>query len=201
MDRDGLLKTIAETGYNVGFGAKKTFATYDIVEKGPGWIAFISFAVGLFGLIFEVLASKVPSAILLTAGVSALYMSFYRSRVYEDTGVKLTQLFNRLRDLYRTVKAGGDISSAQAELAKITEEYYSISVSKQIFLSDWYAHYKFFAQAQIDWVDEQLGFHWWRDMVPLSAKILVVLLFAGLLGSASYLMLDQWALLCACRSK
>ena len=35
MDKNTLLKMIAETGYNVGFGAKKHFATYDIVEKAP----------------------------------------------------------------------------------------------------------------------------------------------------------------------
>ena len=39
MDRDGLLRSIAETGYNVGFGAKKNFATHDIVQKAPGLIS------------------------------------------------------------------------------------------------------------------------------------------------------------------
>lgn len=33
MRRDDLLKHIADTGYNVGFGAKKHFATYDITDK------------------------------------------------------------------------------------------------------------------------------------------------------------------------
>jgi hypothetical protein len=159
MDRNGLLKAIAETGYNVGFGAKKTFATYDIVEKGPGWIGFISFVVGLFGLIYEALAAKVPSAILLTAGVASLYVSFYKSREYEDAGVKLTGLFNRLRMLYRQVQGGGDIAVAQAELSAIEAEFSAASISKQIFLSDWYAHYKFFAQTQVGWLDEQLHFH------------------------------------------
>ena len=36
MKRDDLLKCIAETGYNVGFGAKKNLATYDLVEKRGG---------------------------------------------------------------------------------------------------------------------------------------------------------------------
>ena len=42
MNKAELLKCIAETGYNVGFGAKKHFATYDLLEKMPGWIGFIS---------------------------------------------------------------------------------------------------------------------------------------------------------------
>lgn len=47
MDKDRLLKATAEKGYDVVFGVKKTFATYDIVSKGPGWIGFISSAVGV----------------------------------------------------------------------------------------------------------------------------------------------------------
>ena len=34
------------------------------------------------------------------------------------------------------------------------EEFYAVSISKQIYASDWFAHYKFF-QMQIDWIDEQ----------------------------------------------
>lgn len=192
MNREALLRTIAEKGYDVGFGAKKTFATYDIVEKGPGWIAFLSFVVGLFGLIFEALAAKVPSALLLTAGVAALYISFYKSRDYEDVGIKLTQLFNRLRDLYRSVQAGSDVNAAQAELSQIENEYYSVSMSKQIFLTDWYAHYKFFAQLQIDWIDEQLHFGLWKDKIPLTAKATIVFIAFGLLGLCGYVGFDFW---------
>ena len=42
MNRAALLKVIATTGYNVGFGAKKHFATFDMVEKLPGWIGLAS---------------------------------------------------------------------------------------------------------------------------------------------------------------
>ena len=51
MNKSNLLMSIAETGYNVGFGAKKHFATYDIVQKAPGWIAFVSFVVGVSALV------------------------------------------------------------------------------------------------------------------------------------------------------
>lgn len=191
MDKAGLLRTIAETGYNVGFGAKKTFATFDIVEKGPGWIGLISFVVGLFGLVYEVLATKVPSAILLAAGVAALYISFYKSRDYEDVGIKLIQLFNRLRDLYREVDGGADLAASQAKLAQIEADFYGVTISKQIFLSDWYAHYKFFAQTQIDWIDEQLKFKLWKDMIPLSGKILIVF-SAGALAFGASIGITDW---------
>lgn len=191
MNKAGLLRTIAETGYNVGFGAKKTFATFDIVEKGPGWIGLISFVVGLFGLVYEVLATKVPSAILLTAGVAALYISFYKSRDYEDVGIKLIELFNRLRDLYREVDGGADLAASQAKLAQIEADFYGVTISKQIFLSDWYAHYKFFAQTQIDWIDEQLKFKLWKDMIPLSGKILIVF-SAGALAIGAIIGITDW---------
>lgn len=45
MNRDELLKYITDTAYNVGFGAKKHFATYDIVGKMPGFIAFTSISI------------------------------------------------------------------------------------------------------------------------------------------------------------
>ncbi|MDD2815100.1 MAG: hypothetical protein PHP00_05095 [Thiotrichaceae bacterium] len=51
---DLLIKSIADTGYNVGFGAKKHFATYDIVEKMPGFINFISIVFGIYALILMV---------------------------------------------------------------------------------------------------------------------------------------------------
>ncbi|WP_088184068.1 SLATT domain-containing protein [Sphingobium sp. Z007] len=174
MDKDQLLRSIAETGYNVGFGARKTFATFDIVEKAPGWIGIGSFAAGIFALFVERLADKVPSAILLIVGVAALYVGFYRSSEYEATAKKLLGLHNQLRHLYRSVQSGADVPSSQQKLSDMENEYYAVTVSKQVFLSDWYAHYKFFAQSQIDWMDEQLHFRWWKDKIPLSAKVVIV---------------------------
>lgn len=185
MDKAGLLKTIAETGYNVGFGAKKTFATFDIVEKGPGWIGFFSLAIGVYALYVDALAAKFPSATLIIAGIAALYISFYRSGEYQDAGNEQIKLFNRLRNLYREVNGNADISASQVKLAQIETEFYAVTISKQIFLSDWYAHYKFFAQTQIEWMDEQLNFSVWKDMIPLSAKIVIILLILASVGGVS----------------
>jgi hypothetical protein len=192
MDQAALLKTIAETGYNVGFGAKKHFATYDIVEKAPGWIGFVSIAVGIFGLVFEVLSSKVPSATLAVFGVGALYITLYDKDKYEyDTaGKELTRIFNALRDLYRSVQGGADVQVAAAELKVLEQRYYDSCLSKQIALSDWYAHYKFFAQHQIDWVEEQQKFRLWRDKVPLSARILLLVMSVCAIGFAGVWLLE-----------
>ena len=188
MDQAGLLKCIAEAGYNVGFGAKKHFATFDIVEKVPGWIGFVSFAVGVFGLVYEPLSKKVPSAILTIVGAAAWQMSSYRGAEYNDAGKELTGIFNDLRDLYRFVQGGGNLTTAHAQLRTLEERFRAASITKQIAVSGWYAHYKFFAEQQIGWVDEQLHFRW-RDKVPLSA-ILVV----GLLAISVVAALAVWQL-------
>jgi hypothetical protein len=193
MNKAGLLKSIAETGYNVGFGAKKHFATYDIVEKVPGWIGFISTAFGVFGLVFDQLSDKTLAAFLTTLGITALYINFYdrdKDR-YNTAGVELTKLYNRLRDLYRTVKSSpeGDMSAFEKQLSDMENAYYNTAISKQILCSDWYAHYKFFWQHQIDWINEQRRFTFWRDKVPLSFYLVVV----ALLGLTVWLKAGQFS--------
>lgn len=173
MDQDRLLKAIAEKAYDVVFGVKKTFATYDIVSKGPGWIGFISSAVGVFALIYDPLSAKFPSAILVIAGIASLYLSFYRSEEYEKAANAQLVLYNRLKLLYRSVQSGMDVVAAKAEYDAIEASYYSVTVGKQVFLSGWYAHYKLFAESQTDWMDEQLHFTW-KDKWPVSARITIV---------------------------
>ena len=173
MDKDRLLKAIAEKGYDVVFGVKKTFATYDIVSKGPGWIGFISSAVGVFALIYDPLSAKFPSAILVIAGIASLYLSFYRAEEYERAANAQLVLYNKLKSLYRSVQSGMDVSTAKAEYDAVEASYYSVTVGKQVFLSGWYAHYKLFAESQTDWMDEQLHFTW-KDKWPVSARITIV---------------------------
>ncbi|WP_186010713.1 SLATT domain-containing protein [Burkholderia gladioli] len=179
MQKDNLLKNIATTGYNVGFGAKKHFATYDIVEKTPGWIGFISTAFGIYALIFDSLSTKFLSATFVIIGIIGLYITFYDSKKssYESAGIELTKQFNNLRNLYRTVQSSSETDLTQyiQQLSAIEQAYYAACISKQIAFSDWYAHYKFFWQHQIDWIDEQKHFKLLRDKVPLSFTTAVVL--------------------------
>lgn len=185
MDKSDLLKRIADTAYNVGFGAKKHFATYDIVEKAPGWIGFISMAVGVFALFCDWLATKQISAILIVLGISGLQVNNYSEgkQKYEQSGVLLTNLFNKLKSLYLSVKSSNksDFSEAIDEIERIELEFNSNCISKQILFSDWYAHYKFFWQHQIEWIDEQKHFRFWRDKVPLSFMVVCLLSLVSIL--------------------
>lgn len=160
MNREGLLRSIAETGYNVGFGAKKNFATHDVVQKAPGLIGFLSLAVGVFALIYEPLNSKWIAATLVVLGIASLYVTHYDHNkvAYCEEGERLTALFYRLRDLYRDVQATGeddDLAVYRERLDDLQSEVFGSNQSKQILFSDWYAHYKFFWQQQIEWIDEQ----------------------------------------------
>lgn len=190
MKKDDLLLRIADTAYNVGFGAKKHFATYDIVENAPRWIGFISLAVGVFSLFIDVLATKHISAILIVLGISCLLINSYDDTKlnYEKKGKLLTQLFNDLKSLYLSVKATDkkDYSEEIDKLSEIELVYYSNCISKQIFLSDWYAHYKFFWQHQIRWIDEQKHFRFWRDKMPLSFVVCCIFTLVVILVLISY---------------
>jgi hypothetical protein len=185
MSKEDLLKQIADTAYNVGFGAKKHFATYDIVEKAPGWIGFISMGVGIFALFIETLATKHMSAILIALGISGLLINLYNQdkQTYEQKGIDLTKLFNELKSLYFSVKSSdkSEFKEETEKLSDIESRYYSNCISKQILFSDWYAHYKFFWQHQIDWVDEQKHFKFWRDKVPLSFVFVLFLVVVVLI--------------------
>lgn len=172
MDKERLLRLIAEKGYDVLFGAKKTFATYDIVSKGPGWIGFVSLAIGVFALIYDPLSAKLPSAILVIAGIASLYISFYRAEEYERSANNQLSVYNKLKSLYLSVHSGLDPVSAKAAFDTIDAHYYTTTMSKQVFLSGWYAHYKLFAETQIDWLEEQKYFTW-KDKWPVSARITI----------------------------
>lgn len=175
MNKDDLLKLIAETGYNVGFGAKKHFATYDIVEKAPGFIGFISTAVGIFSLFIDALTDNYLSAAFIVLGISGIYISFYDhcKMEYESAAKEITKIFNELKCLYFKTKSCTDaqLPGLESELHDLENRFYQFSISKQILLSDWYAHYKFFWQHQIDWIEEKRQFKFFRDKIPLSFSL------------------------------
>jgi hypothetical protein len=192
MNRDGLLRSIAETAYNIGFGAKKNFATHDMVQKVPGLISFVSIVVGVYALIYEHLNSKWIAATLVVLGIVGLYITQYDSRkeAYSREGERLTKLFYRLRDLYREVEAkadGDDLSPQREGLEAIQQDFFSASEAKQILFADWYAHYKFFWQHQIEWIDEQKHFRFWRDKVPLSLSLTIGSVLLGFTVAGGWL--------------
>lgn len=173
LDKDSLLKELATNGYNVGFGAKKHFATYDIIAKIPGFISLVGLLIGVGQLAYP----KSPfntgiSTVLVMASIIGMAISPFNSEKdnYNQRGMDITDLFNQLRRLYFKVQnsSATTFESEEQEMNNIMSQFYSISMSNQIFGSDWYAHYKFFRQMQIDWIDEQKEFKFWKDKLPTS---------------------------------
>ena len=177
MKKNEALDYIATCGYNVGYGAKKNLATYDIVEKIPGWISFASIAFGILSLkYFSANLASHAGVFLTIFGVISLYITHFSSikDKYKDAGTKFTRIYNDLHVSYLNIK--GDEKNIEAELSKVAaymEEFYNSSIERQILLSDWYAHYKFFVQMQIDWVDEQKQFGLLEDKIPHSFQFVV----------------------------
>lgn len=186
MTKPDLLRHIAQTAYNIGYAAKKHFATYDIASKAPGTISLLTFSVGLFFLLLDFAAKKYFSAACIVLGIIGLRVSMWDHKKgdYDNAGIELTGLFNRVKALYFQVKAdnGTDFSTHEATLSTLQDDFNKMGISNQILFSDWYAHYKFFWQQQIDWIDEQLHFRFWRDKVPLSLSVAVGLFVVGAIG-------------------
>ncbi|MFA7347500.1 MAG: SLATT domain-containing protein [Desulfurivibrionaceae bacterium] len=186
MKKDDFLMHITETAYNVGYGAKKHFATYDMVNKVPGIINFVSISFGIYALVIDDLSSKFLAATITVFGIVGIYISLYEEKKndYEKVGVILTKLFNELRKLYSDAKVADEnnLSEYEQQLKTIESEYYKNCISKQILFSDWYAHYKFFWQHQIDWIAEQKQFDFFRDKIPLTLSLVVVAAFFMAVG-------------------
>lgn len=197
MKKSDLLKSIAEKGYDVGFGAKKHFATYDIIEKAPGFISFLSMAFGIFALAVKNLSTELTSATFIVLGVIGLYISLYdhKKLSYEQSGVALTKIYNELKSLYfkaKNLEDDSDFSDIEREFSDIEGRYYPECISKQILFSNWYAHYKFYWEHQMGWVNEQLNFNFFRDKVPLSLWFTILIVITGL----AWLFFDITSVVC-----
>lgn len=179
MNKQKLLKMLAESGYNIGFGAKINLSTFEIIEKAPGWLGFISFVVGILALFIPSLSDdKIIASLLLIFSLITMNIAYYQQDKdkYSKSGSTLTQYFHKLREMYYTVQS----TDEPFDFSEIIEEHRNLvakasedTISKQIFSSDWLAHIKFFGQHQIGWMDEQLKFRFFKDKIPASFKIVV----------------------------
>ncbi|NIE52998.1 SLATT domain-containing protein [Pantoea sp. Ap-870] len=190
MQKKDLLNHIASAGYNVGFGAKKSFATFDIVSKIPGWIGIISLAVSIFGLYMDEMSSKHIAAIFIILSIGSLYINFYDSdkNKYEEAGKMQTSIFRKIERLYYDAKSEDAPDSVKfiSQLDNLMQEFDKSTITKQIFGSNWYAHYKFFSEMEKRWIEEQLSLTFWKDKFPNTLKIFIFTTLAIVLISMFY---------------
>lgn len=190
MQKKDLLNHIASAGYNVGFGAKKSFATFDIVSKIPGWIGIISLAVSIFGLYMDEMSSKHIAAIFIILSIGSLYINFYDSdkNKYEEAGKMQTSIFRNIERLYYDAKSEDAPDSVKfiSQLDNLMQEFDKSTITKQIFGSNWYAHYKFFSEMEKRWIEEQLSLTFWKDKFPNTLKIFLFTALVIILISIFY---------------
>ena len=94
MNKSHLLHEIAISGYNAGFGAKKSFASFDILSKAPSLIGWSITSIGALGLVFDSLSTKTISAITLCIGFITTYLGFASKylKKLETSGIELTKI-------------------------------------------------------------------------------------------------------------
>lgn len=181
MKKENFLKILAEHGYNVMYGAKKHFSTYDIVEKIPNYISLITLIIGIVQLYYPLIPyNKEISVIIIIVSVLSFQINQFNltKEKYIEVGNELIQIHNQLKNLYFKIKDSEKDyveEEIQNELDILLDRYYEISISKQITFSSWYAHYKFFSETQYSWMDEQINFTW-KDKFPKSLIFLMLLI-------------------------
>jgi hypothetical protein len=171
MDNNNLKKHIAETGYNVGYSAKLHFASLEMIEKLPGLISFSSMAFGIYALAFSELSTKFMSCTLLVLGLIGLYITMKNGEKqdYKAKGDNLTGLFNELKHLMSAAESQSpDNEIINNKLQDIEARYNQSCASHHIMFATWFAHYKFFWEQQIGWINNYRPFGFFRDKVPLT---------------------------------
>jgi hypothetical protein len=171
MSDTNLKKHIAETAYNVGYTAKLHFASFDMIEKLPGIISFISMAFGVYALAYAELSTKFTSSTLLVLGIIGMYISLNNKDKsdYESKGIVLTGLFNELKHLMPLTEGSSvDQAAIPDKLKDIENRFNQSCMSTHVLFASWLAHYKFFWEQQIQWIADHKVFSFWRDKVPLS---------------------------------
>ena len=176
--REDLLKRIAERGFEVGYAANLNFATHDIADKVPVVISFVSMAVGILALVAPVFQLTGVAVCLTLLGILTLYIEKYPAHEYGERGKHTLAMLYALEALYYKVKEKGpaaDLSDDVTKLREIEDKFVDSTCPRQILFATWYAYFKFFAEKDYDWIDEQLHFRFWRDKVPATLKVLLVL--------------------------
>src|SRR5690625_5259502 len=179
LDKDSLLKSIAIKGYDVGFGAKKHFATFDLVCKVPNVIALGTLITGIIQLGFDIpiFTNKVLSLFLIFICIISIFIIHYGNRKNEfiEIGVKINKIYQELRNLYFKVQGTDSVNKEKIEELEqvyngLIHQFHDIGITQQIIFSDWYAHYKFFVQLEIEWIEEQKVFTF-KDKVHMSFRL------------------------------
>lgn len=108
MDKKQIQHHIARVAYNVWYGAKLNFWTYDIVIKLPPYVSFFSLVIGILGLSYLEMGEglvKFMSVCILIMGVISFYVERFDADKYKAMGVKNNNQRNELHILYEEMNS------------------------------------------------------------------------------------------------
>lgn len=168
LKKEALLKNIAEAGYNIGFGGKKHFVTYDLYRIFPRLISSVVICIGILQLTnlyrghVSTNVGDVLSATLIIFGIIGLVLDFQgeNKEAYEKSGKKLLGLFNELRGMYHQVKVMEEqagLTIFEDRLKEIQKEADDAAISKQAIGTHIITHFGFFKVMQSTWVVKELN--------------------------------------------
>jgi len=175
MSEQTVNKQIAREYYNVIYGAKLNFASFDTCEKLPSFISFLSLAIGILALSFESFDSKILASFLLIAGVVGLILKprEMQKEKYLDAGIKLTAISKKLELLHS--QSSSPEEERRLQLGTLQDEHHTILQPTPIFLTSWFAHYKLFSEHNNKWFCTELGLTW-KDKIPLTLRLATITL-------------------------
>jgi hypothetical protein len=177
VNKSTLLTYIAETAYNIGFGGKKHFITYDMLRSLPRLISVVTIIIGVFQLLGWYKSSlsgdqqDLVAAALIAVGVIgfSLDMASDDKDEYNKAGKKLIGFFHELREMYHVVQSvdeSADLHPFVERVRQIKTEAQEIAISKQLLFTHWATHIEFFQRMQTRWVVEELKLTW-KDKMPI----------------------------------
>ena len=169
MRCEQLLNSIAQSGYNIGFGAKKHFVTYDIYRVIPKLTSFAVLAIGILQLtsVYKRLCtgdvSDVVSASLVIIGLLAFTVDITskNSERFNEAGKILIGKFNRLRNMYNEASSLDDsdidrLDKLSQELEQIEQDSQAVAISEQAIGTHILTNTLFFGSMQVGWIENEL---------------------------------------------
>src|SRR5699024_5440388 len=110
-------------------------------------------------------------------GIIAIFINQNGNRKKEciEIGVKINKIYQELRNLNYKVQGTDRVNKEKIEELEqvdngLIHQFHDIGITQQIIFSDWYAHYKFFVQLEIESIDKQKLFTF-KDKVPMSFRL------------------------------
>ena len=190
MKKEIVLNNIARTAYNIGFGGKKHFVTFDMYRILPRLISTITIFIGIIQLTYlyndEIIntnGKELIAAILICVGIIGLILDILGTdkSKYNVVGKQLIGYYNELADLYSEVKGldendSIDWNAYDDRRSKISKSAQEASISEQLIFTHWLTHFGFFYSMQSNWVVKELNLTW-KDKFPiLHFETLILLL-------------------------